>query len=171
MKIKSIVATVSLVAMLAITQQSMAQSNDSTQNNKIENKEKTKTLSEAQLTELTSAMETIQSILKEHESAAAEQAIATQNTEKKSYKFGATKMDRGIKHKTFVPKGQLIIGGTIGYNQFKASDYEFLMIKDIGANIRTTGAKVSAAWAFTDDVAAGIMFDYSRIQADRKSVV
>ena len=124
---------------------------------------KGKTLSDTQVTELNAAMQTIQSILKEYDDA---KTVQSNDIEKISTKPTRTKVDRGIKQKTFVSQGSLIIGGTIGYNQFKASDYEFLMIKDIEANVYTTGAKVSAAWTFTDDIAAGIMFDYSRIQAN-----
>ena len=122
---------------------------------------KAKTLSENQITELNAAMKTIQNILAEHDDATKEHA---KDTKAVNAKAARATIDRGITHKTFVPKGQLIIGGTIGYNQFKANDYEFLMVKDIGANIYTTGAKISAAWAFTNDVAAGVELDYSRMQ-------
>lgn len=122
-----------------------------------------KTLSEKELIELNAAMQTIQSILKEHDHAQQVQSTDVKAVNDKNTKTAKTIVDRGIKHKVFVPKGQLIIGGTIGYNHFKANDYEFLMIKDIGANIQTTGARVSAAWAFTNDVAGGIMLDYSRV--------
>ena len=131
---------------------------------------KAKSLSNEQIDELTTAMKTIQSILDEHESASAEQALDAKATPGMGKKIERKKMDRGIRQKTFVPKGQLIIGGTIGYNQFKASDYEFLMVKNIEANVYTTGAKVSAAWTFTNDVAAGIMLDYSRTQANLDNI-
>lgn len=72
------------------------------------------------------------------------------------------KVDRGINRKTFVPKGQWIMGGTISYRQYTSDDYKFLLLKNISGDVFNVQGRLMAAYTFANDVAAGVSFNYSR---------
>lgn len=72
------------------------------------------------------------------------------------------KIDRGIETLTFIPKGTIFAGGTIGYTNIDSKDFKFLILDNIGASAYLLNGKVMVGYAFRDDIAAGISFDYSR---------
>lgn len=72
------------------------------------------------------------------------------------------KIDRGIEKQVFIPKGTIFVGGTANYMNVNATDFKFLILTDIKANGFMLGAKIAAGYAFANDVAAGVQFDYSR---------
>lgn len=72
------------------------------------------------------------------------------------------KIDRGIEKLTFVPKGTIFMGGTASYLNVNATDFKFLMLDNLKANGYILGAKWAVGYAFANDVAAGLAFDYSR---------
>ncbi len=80
----------------------------------------------------------------------------------------AQKMDRDIKSTIYMPKGQWFVGGTASYFEATGNDYKFLMIDDLTTKANTLNGKLQFAYTFTNDVAAGLAFDYSRtkIQID-----
>lgn len=75
------------------------------------------------------------------------------------------KVDRKIEKHTFIPRGTIFAGGTIGYTSLNSSDFQFLILNDIGGDAYLLNAKVMVGYAFRDDVAAGLSFDYSRTYA------
>ena len=72
------------------------------------------------------------------------------------------KIDRGITKQTFIPKGTIFVGGTANYMNVNSSDFKFLILTDIKGGGFMLGAKINAGYAFANDVAAGIGFEYSR---------
>lgn len=80
----------------------------------------------------------------------------------KTRKNGKAKIDRGIKMKTFIPKGTWFFGANASYTNLGADNYKFLILDNFSTSAYMLGAKVSAGYIFADNVAAGITFDYSR---------
>lgn len=81
------------------------------------------------------------------------------------------KFDRGIEPKTFVPKGQIFCGGTISYNQQKLQDNQLLvLLEDVTATTYRFGGKVFGGYAFANDLAVGVSFNYGRNMVDLKNL-
>ncbi len=72
------------------------------------------------------------------------------------------KIDRGIKTQTFIPKGTLFFGGTVSYSNLESTDYKFIILDNLKANSTLISAKAFIGYAFANNVAAGVAFDYSR---------
>lgn len=77
----------------------------------------------------------------------------------------AQRVDRGIKLKdtsAFIPKGNLLFGGTISYHDYKSYDYKFLVMDNL--NLSGYSFKVSPylLYFFADNMAAGVKFAYKR---------
>lgn len=72
------------------------------------------------------------------------------------------KIDRGIEKMTFIPKGTVFFGGTAGYTNLNSEDFKFLIFNDISTKAYLANAKLLIGYAFRDDVAVGVSFDYSR---------
>lgn len=78
--------------------------------------------------------------------------------------LSAKPLDRGIVKHVFMPKGQWFMGLNGGYTQLSSEDYQFLMIDNLKANMYTAGGRMSVGYTFTNDIAAGISFQYDRTQ-------
>lgn len=61
---------------------------------------------------------------------------------------------------TFMPKGEFIFGGTIGYNHFNFDDYEFLILNGITAKTSTVTVTPNLYYSFAKNMAIGIKFAY-----------
>lgn len=72
------------------------------------------------------------------------------------------KMDRGIRQHTFMPKGTWFAGATLSYTDISAKDYKFLLFDNLSAKSMIFSAKASGGYTFSNNVAAGVSFDYSR---------
>ena len=87
----------------------------------------------------------------------AEKAVKTETKEKKE------KYDRGIVMKTFIPKGQWMVGATFSYNEHVDNNFEFLSVLQ---NINTEGYSFKVTPLFSyfirDNISVGGRFSYSR---------
>ena len=79
--------------------------------------------------------------------------------------FCARKFDRGLGFKdapVFMPKGQLMFGGTISYQDYKFYDYKFLILDDMNINAYTLSATPYIYYSFAKNMAVGVKFSYQR---------
>lgn len=72
------------------------------------------------------------------------------------------KIDRGIEKQIFVPRGTIFVGGTFNYNDLGSGDFKFLLFDNLSTSAYLLGAKAFVGYAFRNDIAAGLSFDYSR---------
>lgn len=70
--------------------------------------------------------------------------------------------DRGIKQIAFVPKGQWIGGVSVSYSQSNQDKYQFLVIENISGDTYTFKVSPMLMFAFSNNLAAGARFAYSR---------
>ncbi len=85
-----------------------------------------------------------------------------------SFAAEAQKFDRGISltdGPVFIPKGQLMFGGTISYQDYKFSDFNFLILDNINASAYTFKVSPFIYYTFSRNMAAGIRFAYNRTLA------
>ena len=79
--------------------------------------------------------------------------------------MGAEKFDRGLEHRdapVFMPKGQLMIGGTVSYRDYSFYDYTFLILDDMNINAYTLSVTPSIYYSFAKNMAVGVKFSYKR---------
>lgn len=76
-----------------------------------------------------------------------------------------SKIDRGIEQTTFIKKGTMFFAGSVGYTSLNSKDFKLLVLNDISASAYLMNGKIMMGYAFRDDVAAGVSFDYSRTMA------
>ena len=79
--------------------------------------------------------------------------------------FCTRKFDRGLGFKdapVFMPKGQLMFGGTISYQDYKFYDYKFLILDDMNINAYTLSATPYIYYSFAKNMAVGVKFSYQR---------
>lgn len=77
----------------------------------------------------------------------------------------AQKFDRGMDfHETpvFMPKGNIMFGGTVSYRDYKMYDYKFTLLKDIDLNAYTLSATPYIYYIFAKNMAIGVRFSYER---------
>lgn len=77
----------------------------------------------------------------------------------------AQKFDRGIsmtEGPVFMPKGQIMFGGTISYRDYKFDDYEFIILDNMNANAFTFGVTPYVYYSFAKNMALGLRFSYKR---------
>ena len=74
----------------------------------------------------------------------------------------AQEFKRSIELKTFVPKGQWILGNSISYSEHNESNYNFLIIEGINSDGYTFKVSPMLCYAFKDNLAAGGRFSYAR---------
>lgn len=72
------------------------------------------------------------------------------------------KFDREIESTVFVPKGQWITGVSISYSQTNQNNYNFFVFEGIDADTYTFKVTPMLAYAFSNDMAAGLKFAYTR---------
>lgn len=80
----------------------------------------------------------------------------------------AQKFDRGMDfHDTpvFMPKGNIMFGGTLSYRDYKMYDYKFIVLDNMDINAYTLSATPYIYYVFAKNMAAGIRFSYERTLA------
>ncbi len=80
------------------------------------------------------------------------------------------KFDRGIQNKVFMPKGTIFAGGTISYTMFDSNDYTFLLFDNLNATSRLINGSLMGGYTFSDNIAVGLAFDYSRTLVEIENV-
>lgn len=81
---------------------------------------------------------------------------------------GAQKFDRGLSitdGPEFMPKGQIIFGGTISYQDYKFYDFDFLILDQMNFNAYTLKVTPNIYYSFAKNMAVGIKFSYQRTLA------
>lgn len=74
-----------------------------------------------------------------------------------------TKYDRGIVMKTFIPKGQWMVGATFSYSEHVDDNFEFLsVLKDITSEGYTFKVTPLVSYFIRDNISIGGRFAYSR---------
>ena len=77
----------------------------------------------------------------------------------------ARKFDRGLGFKdapVFMPKGQLMFGGTVSYQDYSFYDYKFIILDDMNISAYTLSATPSIYYTFAKNMAVGLKFSYKR---------
>lgn len=74
----------------------------------------------------------------------------------------AQEFARKIESRTFVPKGQWIVGSNFSYSEYTDNNYTFLIIEGIDTDGYTFKVSPMLAYAFKDNLAAGGRFFYKR---------
>ena len=69
---------------------------------------------------------------------------------------------RNIEMRTFIPKGQWIVGSSVSYSQYSNDNYQFLVIENLSGEGYAFKVSPVLCYAFKDNVAAGGRFMYSR---------
>ncbi len=75
---------------------------------------------------------------------------------------GQERFARGLAQTTFVPKGQIITGLSIGYTQSTNDKYQLLIVEDITGDTYSFKASPLFAYAVKDNLAIGIRAGYNR---------
>lgn len=77
------------------------------------------------------------------------------------------KYDRGIELKTFIPKGQWMVGTTFSYSEHVDDNFEFLsVLKDIKSDGYTFKVTPLVSYFIRDNISIGGRFAYSRSYTD-----
>lgn len=77
----------------------------------------------------------------------------------------AKKFDRGLGFReapVFMPKGQLMFGGTVSYRDYSFYDYKFIIFNDMNINAYTLAATPYLYYSFAKNMAVGVKFSYHR---------
>ena len=69
---------------------------------------------------------------------------------------------RKIEQRTFVPKGQWILGNTISYSEYSGKNYQFLVVENFSGKGYSFKVSPVLCYAFKDNMAAGGRFEYQR---------
>lgn len=75
---------------------------------------------------------------------------------------GLDTFDRVMESVVFVPKDQWITGVSVSYSQSAQNDYQFLILEGITGDTYSFKVSPMLAYAFRDDMAAGLKFAYTR---------
>ena len=70
--------------------------------------------------------------------------------------------ERDIESSVFIPKGQWITGISFSYSQSSQNDYRFLIVEGLSADTYSFKVTPMLAYAFGNDMAAGLKFSYTR---------
>ncbi len=84
----------------------------------------------------------------------------------------AQKFDRGLNFTdapVFMPKGQLMIGGTISYQDYSFEDYRFAILTDMNLTAFSLKATPYLYYSFYKNMAVGFKFSYQRMMAQVSS--
>lgn len=87
----------------------------------------------------------------------------------------AQRMDRGLSMNDlpqFITKGNLMLGGTVSYRDFKSFDYKFLLLTNMNVSGYTFKVSPYISYFFRDNMAAGAKFAYERslVKVDKASL-
>lgn len=77
----------------------------------------------------------------------------------------AGKFDRGLGFKdapVFMPKGQLMFGGSISYRDYNFYDYKFIILDNMNISAYTLAATPYMYYSFAKNMAVGVKFSYQR---------
>lgn len=74
----------------------------------------------------------------------------------------AQEFRRNIEMKTFIPKGQWIVGSSVSYSQYSNDNYQFLVVENLSGEGYSFKVSPVLCYAFKDNLAAGGRFMYSR---------
>ena len=74
----------------------------------------------------------------------------------------AQRKQKPIPDKVFVPKGQWIVGSSVSYSEHTEDNYDFLIVEGIKADGYNFKVSPMFCYAFKDNVAAGLRFNYGR---------
>lgn len=80
----------------------------------------------------------------------------------------AQKFDRGIsltEGPMFMPKGQMIFGGTVSYQDYKFYDFDFLILDEMNLSAFTFKVSPNVYYSFAKNMAVGVRFSYKRTMA------
>lgn len=72
------------------------------------------------------------------------------------------KFDHDIESTVFIPKGLWLTGVTFSYSQSNQNHYQFFVFEDISADTYSFKVSPMLAYAFKNDMAAGLKFSYTR---------
>ncbi len=98
-------------------------------------------------------------------------AVAELHAEELSTQYSATQREitehrcgRGLVrlNTPFVPEGQWILGATASYSAHVNDNYTFAIVEGITSNGYTLNVSPILAYAFADNMAAGVRFEYGR---------
>ncbi len=78
----------------------------------------------------------------------------------------APKFDRGIEQKTFVPKGQWMVGASFSYTEFSADNYQWMVVEDLNAVGYTFKVSPVVSYFIKDNISIGGRIAYSRTLTD-----
>ncbi len=84
----------------------------------------------------------------------------------------AQKFDRGLNFTdapVYMPKGQLMVGGTISYQDYSFDDYRFLILTDMNLSAYSLKATPYLYYSFYKNMAVGFRFSYQRMMAQVNS--
>ncbi len=81
----------------------------------------------------------------------------------------AQKFDRGLdftQAPVFMPKGQMMVGGTISYQDFKFQDYKFIILNNMNLSAYSMKVTPYLYYSFYKNMAVGAKFSYQRMMAE-----
>ena len=76
------------------------------------------------------------------------------------------RFDRGIEQKTFIPKGQWMVGASFSYTEYSGDNYQWLVLEDADAVGYTFKVSPVVSYFIKDNVAIGGRIAYSRTLTD-----
>lgn len=82
-------------------------------------------------------------------------SIAQDNQEPQPFK-------RNLEQVSFIPKGQWITGISANYSQTNSNNYQFFVVENLNGNRYSYNISPMLMYAFSNDLAAGARFVYSR---------
>lgn len=74
----------------------------------------------------------------------------------------AQEFKRNIEPRTFVPKGQWIVGSSVSYSEHNEQNYQFLIVDGFNSDGYTFKVSPMFCYALKDNLAAGGRFSYGR---------
>ena len=85
----------------------------------------------------------------------------------------AQEFKRNIELRTFVPKGQWIVGSSVSYSEHNEKDYQFFIVEGFNSDGYTFNVSPMVAYAFKDNMTIGTRFSYGRslFKLDDMSIV
>ena len=76
------------------------------------------------------------------------------------------RIDREIQKRVFIPKGQILAGGTVSYSEHDEDNLNFTVLKNIEGRGYDFGISPYVGYFFRDNMAAGVRFAYNRTYLD-----
>lgn len=76
------------------------------------------------------------------------------------------RIDREIQKRVFIPKGQILAGGTVSYSEHDEDNLNFTVLKNIEGLGYDFAISPYVGYFFRDNMAAGVRFAYNRTYLD-----